>query len=102
MLDEQTKSTLLDDVRRAKRLTVKEYDTEFARLIEAALLDLQGVGIITKSMDALIRQAVVTYCLANFGTPPNYADLKASYDEQKGQLMSRTGYTEWGDGVGEG
>ena len=45
--------------------------------------------------DALVRQAVITYFLMNFGEPENYGRLKKSYDEQKAQLATCTGYTRW-------
>jgi hypothetical protein len=32
----------------------------------------------------------------NFGEPEDYDRLKASYDEQKAQLSTATGYTHWG------
>ena len=72
------------------------YDAEILALQEAALLDLKIAGVITESMDALIRRAVVTYCRMNFGSPEDYDRLKRSYDEQKAQLMMADGYTDWG------
>lgn len=93
---------MLGEIKGALRLTTTAYDVELTTMQEAALLDLKLAGVITDSKDALIRRAVVTYCRANFGTPPDYAQLKASYDEQKAQLQMASGYTEWGDGVGEG
>lgn len=92
---------MLDEIKGALRLTTTAYDAELISMQEAALLDLKIAGVITDSMDALIRRAVVTYCRAHFGSPPDYAQLKSSYDEQKAQLMSATGYTDWGDGVAE-
>lgn len=47
--------------------------------------------------DELIISAICAYVRANLGNPPNYAQLKASYDEQKAQLMMTSGYTDWGD-----
>ena len=51
----------------------------------------------TNDLDALTEKAVLTYVRMSFGAPQNYDQLKASYDEQKAQLMNATGYTNWGD-----
>ena len=42
-------------------------------------------------------RAVITYCRANFWPGDDYAQLKASYDEQKAQLRMTTNYTDWPD-----
>lgn len=92
---------MLQEIKTALRLTTSAYDAELLGLQEAAVRDLQLAGIITTSMDALIKRAVITYCRVNFGSPEDYDRLKRSYDEQKAQLMMATGYTDWGDGIGE-
>lgn len=88
---------MLAAVKNALRITVTAYDDELQLLISAALADLGLVGInetvlTTATSDALIKQAVITYCRVHFGTPDDYERLKASYDEQKAQLMMATGY----------
>lgn len=89
--------TLIDKVKTALRLSTSAYDeAELIPLIEAAKLDLKLVSVDEKT-DALYERAVITYCRAHFGSPSDYPRLKASYDEQKAQLMVATGYTEWGD-----
>lgn len=91
---------MLDRVKLAMRITTDAYDEEFNSLIDAALLDL-GIAGITKNTvseaDELVRRAVITYCRLNFGTPDDYGNLKASYDEQKAQLQTATNYTDWGE-----
>lgn len=87
---------MLEDIRRALRLTTDAYDAELESLQEAALLDLQIAGVVTESGDALIKRAVITYVRLHFGTPDDYDRIKASYDEQKAQLSMATGYTDWG------
>ena len=49
--------------------------------------------------DPLIIRAVVTFCKLNFGVPADgeYDRLKKAYDEQKAQLQTATGYTDWGE-----
>lgn len=80
----------------AKRMMTNAYDTEVSRLLDAAALDLGVAGVeIPESMDVLVENAMITYFLMNFGEPDNYDKLKKSYDEQKAQLATCTGYTDW-------
>ena len=89
---------MIEQIRKALRLTTTAYDDELISLQQAAMLDLQATaGVVTESMDPLILRAVITYVRMHFGTPENYAQLKASYDEQKAQLMMCSNYTVWGD-----
>ncbi len=85
---------MLAKVKLAMRLTTTAYDSEITRLINAACADLGIVDITATATteDALLTQAIITYCRMNFGTPEDYDRLKASYDEQKAQLMTATGY----------
>lgn len=86
--------TMLSLVKMALRVTANAYDAELTMLIEAACLDLGVVGVTADSAatDPLLIRAIVTYCRVNFGSPDDYDRLKASYDEQKAQLISCTGY----------
>lgn len=88
---------MLSRVKLAMRITTNAYDEELNSLIDAALLDLGIAGVTITDSDELIRRAVITYCRLHFGSPDDYANLKASYDEQKAQLQTATGYTNWGD-----
>ncbi len=94
-----TFDTLLNDVKLALRITTTAFDTEVEGLILAALDDLQVAGVAiadgTEQSDPLVVRAVTTYCKANFGQPDEYDRLKASYDEQKAQLVTCTGHTVW-------
>lgn len=93
-------STILGLVKMALRVTTDEYDNiELSNLIDAAEQDLGIAGVVYDSADAVINQAIVTYCKMRFGSPSDteYKNLKASYDEQKAQLGTATGYTVWGD-----
>lgn len=93
-------SEMIAAAKTAKRiLTTNAYDTEVSRLLDAAALDLGVAGVeIPETMDALVENAMITYFLMNFGEPDNYDKLKKSYDEQKAQLSTCTGYTNWGGG----
>lgn len=91
--------TLLPKVRMALRLATTYYDAELTDLITAAERDLGIAGVIIPSeMDALCERAIITYCKVHFGDLPKDSidRLKASYDEQKAQLVTATGYTDWG------
>lgn len=87
---------MLEEVKKALRVVTDEYDSEITNLINASLLDMGVAGVTnTDTSDPLIVRAVITYCRANFGSPSDYDNLKASYDEQKAQMSMRTGYTTW-------
>ena len=85
-----------DKVKLALRIVTSAYDDEIDSLIDAAFLDLGIAGVVVPEyMNNLVLRAVITYCRVHFGTPDDYDRLKASYDEQKAQLMTATGYTVW-------
>ncbi len=87
---------MLDKVRLALRITSNAYDEDLQGLIEAGLADLGLAGVLSENVtDTLIQRAVITYCRCNFGSPADYDRLKRSYDEQKAQLQTATGYTNW-------
>lgn len=84
-------------VKTALRISTDVFDDELGSLIDAAILDLGVAGVvIPASIDSIVNLAVITYCKMNFGLPEDYDRLKRSYDEQKAQLSTCTGYTEWG------
>lgn len=97
---------LLDKVKLACRVTSSAYNDELTDLITAAFADI-GITDVNRSLLTtadtlpLIERAVVTYCKMHFGyvmlTGDQYARLKASYDEQKSQLLMSSDYTDWGD-----
>lgn len=87
---------LIYSAKKAARITTDYFDDEVERLLDAAMLDMGVAGVVIPSdVDDLVRQAAITYFLMNFGAPENYDRLKASYDEQKAQLSTKTGYTQW-------
>lgn len=95
---------LLDDVKQACRVTSTTYDTELNDLINAALADIgitdvKAAMLVTTNTPPLIKRAILTYCKLNFGEIEDgkYDRLKASYDEQKAQLLMNSAYTDWGD-----
>ena len=89
-------TTVLSAVKLALRITTNAFDAELTDLIKAALLDMGVAGVTNDdTADKLILRAVITYCKCNFGQPDDYDRLKRSYDEQKAQLATATGYTTW-------
>lgn len=96
---------LLDKVKVACRVTSDAYNDELTDLISAALADI-GIPDInadlltdTESLMPLVQRAVITYCKMNFGyatlAEDQYDHLKASYDEQKAQMLMNSNYTTW-------
>lgn len=86
---------MLEKVKNALRLTVNIYDDELQGMIEAAYADLGIAGIAEDKLSEvypIITMAVITYCRFHFGSPTDYDNLKASYDEQKAQLQTATGF----------
>lgn len=88
---------MLARVKLALRITTNAFDNEINGLISAALMDLGLVGIeqgllASGTNDELIITAVITYVKLHFGEPSDPERLKRSYDEQKAQLITATGY----------
>lgn len=85
---------MLNKVKMALRITTNAYDAELEDLINAACADLGVVGVEASSStgDSLLTMAIITYVRMRFGQPDDYERLKTSYDEQKAQLISCTGY----------
>lgn len=82
---------LLEKVRLALRRTGYDLDEEIQDLIDAALADLGIAGVDGERVaedNPLIIRAVCTYAKVHSGD----LTLKASYDEQKAQLQTATGY----------
>lgn len=87
---------LLDKAKMAMRITTNAYDAEITDLIEAAKADLGIAGVeLPGTLDPICERAIITYCRVQFGSPDDHDRLKASYDEQKAQLATATGYTIW-------
>ncbi len=93
---------MLASAKLALRITTDAFDNEILELLIAALQDLGVAGVVVpQEYDYLVRLACVTFVKIHFGqmydrseTARAY-DLKQSYDEQKAQLMTCTGYTDW-------
>lgn len=89
---------MLAKVKLALRVTTNAYDTDLQGLIDAAQIDMGIAGVVLPAtLDAVCERAIITYCKVHFlGLSDDEWDrLKASYDEQKSQLVTATGYTDW-------
>lgn len=98
-MDANLLATLLAKAKTTLRITTDVFDEEIKDIIEAGYYDLttRGVIIDTADLSPLVLRAILTYVRWHFGEPENPERLKRSYDEQKGQLMTTTGFTDWGD-----
>lgn len=93
---------MLEKVKLALRVSTAAFDSEIEDLIAAALADLGLAGVNgPENNDPLILRAVTTYCRVYFGEPSDFEKMKAAYDEQKAQLQTATGYTNWGAADGQ-
>ena len=90
-------TALVASAKLAARITTDAFDSQIGRLLDTAMLDLGVAGVEVPEDDSLVTQAAITYFLMHFGAPDEYERLKRSYDEQKAQLVTSTGYTDWGD-----
>lgn len=89
-------NNVINSIKLALRITTDAFNAELTDLLNAALLDLGIAGVTNDDInDPLILRAVITYCKLHFGQPDDYDRLKRSYDEQKAQLSTATGYTTW-------
>ncbi len=89
--------SMINRAKLALRITTNAYDAEIADLLEAAVLDLGVAGVVIPENESkLVTTAAVTYVRLHFGSPDDYDRLKRSYDEQKAQLATCTGFTVWG------
>ena len=103
---------MLNETKMALRIKTSYYDAEIARLIEAAVDDLgivdvnaAGVSLTVTATttgeivvdnstiaDQLLIRAIITYVRMHFKSPEDYDKLERSYNEQKAQLITATGY----------
>ena len=109
---------MLNEAKKALRVTAAAYDTEIMSLLQAGARDLQIAGVnlhgrvawtvssgavVDKSdiKDPLVTRALFTYAAMRFGNPPNYDRLLEAYEAQKVQLMHAADYTRYDGGDAE-
>ena len=101
MSEQNNINEILAKVKLSLRLTTDAFDSQLVDLIQAALIDLSIAGANgeeVKPENPLVMVAIATYCKMNFKEmdASEYDKLKKSYDEQKAQMATHTGYTVWG------
>lgn len=78
---------LIDDVKVALRQSGSASDTEIEGLIATAELDMQTSGILITETDALIKNAIILFCKANYGYDnPDAARFQSLYETFKNKL----------------
>lgn len=79
---------MLESIKLALRIKSSAFDEEIIELIESSKIDLKISGITNiKEEDPLIRQAIKTYCKANFGLDNKDSEkYQSSYDMLKQHL----------------
>lgn len=100
---------MLNEIKLALGKVKNDYDAELARLAMAAvgdlgIVDVRAAGVaftfnqdgsVTDSStitDQLLIRAIITYVRMHFKSPEDYDKLERSYNEQKAQLITATGY----------
>jgi len=100
---------MLNEIKLALGKVKNDYDAELARLALAAvgdlgIVDVEAAGVafvvnqdgsVTDSStitDQLLIRAIITYVRMHFKSPEDYDKLERSYNEQKAQLITATGY----------
>ena len=119
---------MLKEAMLAMRVTDMDYAPEICRLLKSAEMDLRIAGVTIEGTcafdiaytqdpedptitditvednstitDEMVQTAMITYCRAHFGSPPDYQRLADSYDLQRRQLANATGYINFGEGEG--
>ena len=91
-----TADAMLAATKLALRIKTDAFDDQLTTLLTSAMLDLGVAGVvIPDELNVLVQTACITYVRMHFGQPDDYDRLKRSYDEQKAQLATCTGFTDW-------
>ena len=92
---------MLEEIKKIQGINHDDFDTMISTWIEAAKLDLKGVGIVDAYVDtpnSLVTNAIITYVLSFLDV--SNADLYSnSYALQKDVLRHTTEYIEADSGI---
>lgn len=91
---------MLEQIKLALRITTDAVDEEIQTLIDAAIAEMQGLGVtasVESSEDPQIVTAVVAYCKWQFGANEDADRWRDIYHTKLAQLKTMTGYTDWGN-----
>ena len=88
---------MIEDIKRALRISTNYFDVDIQDLIEAARADLILSGVLaTKAVDGdmLIKRAIILYCKSNFGLDNKDSEkYMQSYTSLKIHLTVARDYT---------
>jgi len=93
---------MLEQVRKALRITSTDFDGEIEDNIAACLEEMQGLNVLVDldsdgvPTSAQVRTAVVAYCKWQFGDNDHKEEFEAIYHTKLAQLKTMTNYTDWG------
>lgn len=90
---------MLAAVKLALRITTTAFDSEIQMLIDAAIAEMNGLGVTAATADTTdpqIISAVIAYCKWLFGSNEDADRWRDIYHVKLGQLKAMTGYTDWG------
>ncbi len=90
---------MLAAVKLALRITTTAFDSEIQMLIDAAIAEMNGLGVTAATADTTdpqILSAVIAYCKWLFGSNEDADRWRDIYHVKLGQLKAMTGYTDWG------
>lgn len=89
---------MLNQVKLALRISTNAFNSEIQTLIDAAILEMNGLGVTaatSTTTDPQIISAVVAYCKWQFGSNEDADRWRDIYHTKLGQLKAMTGYTDW-------
>ena len=87
---------MLDEIKKIQGINHTDFDTMINTWIEAAKLDLKGIGIVDTLVDSpnsLVKTAIITYVLSLLDVQNSEMYTK-SYSLQKDVLRHTTEYIE--------
>ena len=89
---------MLAKIKLALRISTNAFDTEIQTLIDAAILEMNKLGVVSatdSTEDPQIISAVVAYAKWQFGNNEDADRWRDIYHIKLGQLKTMTGYTDW-------
>lgn len=90
---------MLNEIKLALRISTSAFDDEIQTLINAAIAEMNKLGVTAATDDTedpQIVSAVVAYCKWLFGNNEDADRWRDIYHTKLAQLKTMTGYTDWG------
>lgn len=93
---------MLEEVKKALRITGNDFDTEVTLLINSCLENLASLGIVVDKAQTTgvptsyqVQLAVIAYCKWLFGDNESADRWRQIYDRCVGEMQMMTGLTVW-------